>query len=218
MGTTTPPHADQQPMAESQSSSKELLRRCIVSGESLPPTSLIRFVTAPDKTITPDINGKLPGRGLWLKADRETLETAIDKNAFARAAKQKVSIPDDLLERTQDLLKKNCLSLIGMAKGAAQLVSGYEKVKDKLNAGKADLYIVASNCSKDSRRKLEYAAKNIPVIDLFDSNMLSQAVGIEHIMHIAIKKDGLSRRILVQSARLQGLANKNGVTQVNEAG
>ena len=44
------------------------VRRCVVSGKTGPRDSFLRFVVAPDGTLTPDIEGKLPGRGLWRDA------------------------------------------------------------------------------------------------------------------------------------------------------
>jgi hypothetical protein len=35
----------------------------------------------------PDILEKLPGRGIWVSADRDALDKAVKKNLFARAAK-----------------------------------------------------------------------------------------------------------------------------------
>ena len=49
-------------------------RRCIVTRETGPKAGLIRFVIGPDGEVTPDLAGKLPGRGLWVAADRATLE------------------------------------------------------------------------------------------------------------------------------------------------
>ena len=46
------------------------LRRCIVTRRELSPDDLIRFVADPTGTIVPDINRKLPGRGVWVNTDR----------------------------------------------------------------------------------------------------------------------------------------------------
>ena len=51
-------------------------RRCIVTGDTRDKADLIRFVVGPDGSVVPDIEGKLPGRGLWVSAERQTLETA----------------------------------------------------------------------------------------------------------------------------------------------
>jgi predicted RNA-binding protein YlxR (DUF448 family) len=76
-------------------------RRCIVRGESGPVAGMVRFVVSPDGEITPDILEKLPGRGIWVSADRKAIETAVKKNLFARAAKAKVDVPEDLADRVE---------------------------------------------------------------------------------------------------------------------
>ena len=53
------------------------LRRCIVTRRELPPDDLIRFVADPSGTIVPDINRKLPGRGVWVTAERASIEAAV---------------------------------------------------------------------------------------------------------------------------------------------
>ena len=62
-------------------------RRCIVTGEVLPEARLLRFVLAPDGQVVPDVEAKLPGRGLWVSADRTIIAQAVAKRLFARAAK-----------------------------------------------------------------------------------------------------------------------------------
>ena len=39
-------------------------RKCIVTGEVLPEARLVRFVAAPDARIVPDLEARLPGRGI----------------------------------------------------------------------------------------------------------------------------------------------------------
>ena len=70
-------------------------RKCIVSGEVTPKQGLIRFVVGPDDRVYPDVLGKLPGRGIYVTADRAMLEEA-SKGQFSRSAKKAVSVPDDL--------------------------------------------------------------------------------------------------------------------------
>ena len=53
------------------------LRRCIVTRAELPPDDLIRFVADPSGHIVPDLARKLPGRGVWVTAERPAVEAAI---------------------------------------------------------------------------------------------------------------------------------------------
>ena len=57
-------------------------RRCIALMESLPKERMIRFVLSPDHVVTPDIAERLPGRGIWVSADRKALKKAIARNLF----------------------------------------------------------------------------------------------------------------------------------------
>ena len=44
-----------------------------------PKHGLIRFVVGPEAQIVPDIAGKLPGRGIYVAADRAALDKAVSK-------------------------------------------------------------------------------------------------------------------------------------------
>ena len=57
-------------------------RKCIATGEVQPKFGLIRFVAAPDGTVVPDVMGKLPGRGVYVSAERSALETAVKKTCL----------------------------------------------------------------------------------------------------------------------------------------
>ena len=43
-------------------------RRCIYTREVAPRDGLIRFAVSPEGEVVPDLEEKLPGRGLWLTA------------------------------------------------------------------------------------------------------------------------------------------------------
>ncbi len=93
-------------------------RRCIVSGETAPKHGLLRFVVGPENVIVPDLGERLPGRGIWVSADRDALQKAGDKKLFTRAAKMQVTVPEDLVKRVEMLLVKRCMDVIGRSEGA----------------------------------------------------------------------------------------------------
>src|SRR5208282_1633455 len=113
------------------------LRTCLVSGESRDKGELLRFVVGPDGDIVPDIEGRLPGRGLWLLPRRDIVATALAKRLFARAARKNVSAPAGLADRVEDLLARRCVDLIGLARRAGQAVTGFAKVEAALDKGEA---------------------------------------------------------------------------------
>ena len=60
-------------------------RLCAVTREELPLDRLIRFVASPDDRIVADLACRLPGRGVWVTADRTLVAKAVKTKAFARS-------------------------------------------------------------------------------------------------------------------------------------
>ena len=164
-------------------------RRDIVSGQVMDEAALVRFVAGPGGLVVPDLARKLPGRGLWVAADRASVETAVKKGAFSRAAKAKLAASADLADQVETLLRRRLLDGLGLAKRAGELISGFEKVASTLNAGKAVWLIEASDGAADGRRKILNVARKSPkppqLCGLFDAEELGLALGAENVIHTA---------------------------------
>ena len=115
----------------------ETTRRCIATGVALPREGLIRFVLSPDGIVTPDLSERLPGRGMWVSAEREAMMLALKKNPFSRAAKSQATIPEGLIDLLDQLLVKRVVDLISLARRNGSAICGFEKTKGALISGKA---------------------------------------------------------------------------------
>jgi len=182
----------------------ETVRKCIVSGDLKPKQMLIRFVVDPQGEVVPDLEERLPGRGLWLSAEPGVIQTACDKNRFARAAKCSVKVPADLPQRLEGLLVRRCLNLIGMARRAGEVVAGYEKVRARLKSGKAGALLAASDGASDGRDKIRALAPHAPLLDIFSSDELGQALGREQVVHAVIFPGGLAERLIREAGKVAG--------------
>src|ERR1700735_2476284 len=90
-------------------------RRCLASGELKPRTEMIRFVIGPDQSVVPDLSENLPGHGLWVTASPDSIQLAVKKNLFAKAAKETARPAPDLADTVARLLRKRCLEFLGLA-------------------------------------------------------------------------------------------------------
>ena len=164
-------------------------RRDIVSGQVTEEGALVRFVAGPGGLVVPDLAAKLPGRGMWVAADRVSVETAAKKGLFARSAKAKLTASPDLADQVEALLRRRLLEGLGLAKRAGELISGYEKVAAALNAGKAAWLVEAADGAADGRRKILNVARKSPsppqVLGLFKAEELGLALGAENVIHTA---------------------------------
>lgn len=183
-------------------------RRDIVSGEVMDEDALIRFVAGPDGVVVPDLARKLPGRGLWVAADRASVETAVRKALFPRAAKAKLTAPQDLADQVERLLAKRLLDGLGLARRAGDLISGFEKVVSALAAGKVAWLVEASDGAGDGRRKVLAAARKAArppgLIGVFTSAELGLALGGENVIHTAFLAGRGAERWTSDAQRLSG--------------
>ncbi|MEL7114345.1 MAG: RNA-binding protein [Pseudomonadota bacterium] len=184
-------------------------RRCIATGDSQPKAGLIRFVVGPDSTIVPDVMGKLPGRGIWVAADRAALEKAVGKKLFARAARQAVQVPEGLVSQIERLLVQRVTDGIAMARKAGHAVAGYEKVKIWLDRGDAAVLIQASDGSGRGKSKLS-TPENGRYIGCLTANELGLAFGRDHVIHSALAPGRLSKRVVEDATRLKGVRELDG--------
>jgi predicted RNA-binding protein YlxR (DUF448 family) len=180
------------------------LRRCILSREVLPKEALVRFVVGPADELVPDVNGQLPGRGIWIKADRKSVATAVAKHLFAKAAKKRVVVAGDLPDKVEALLVRRALDQLGLARRAGAAVTGAGKVRTWLESGQAGLLLGAVDSGEDGRRKLRNLAGDTPVIEVFASAELSGALGGNYVVHVAVAHGAFTDRIRHEAARVAG--------------
>ena len=184
------------------------IRRCIVSGDVLPEGRLVRFVAGPDGQIVPDIEAKLPGRGLWVRAERKAVEQAA-KGSFSRTAGGPVKADAALAGRTEARLVERMLDHIGLGRRAGDLILGFDQVERALRSPGAPAVIIeASDAAADGGRKLQAAARASGiapfVIAALSSAELSLALGRSNVVHAALKSGRIAERLVFDAGRLNG--------------
>jgi hypothetical protein len=188
---------------------EESQRRCIVSGVVDNKEHLLRFVIGPDGQVVPDIDERLPGRGIWLRARRKTLEMACSKRLFSKASRSNVVVPGDIADRVERLLLGRCLNIIGLARRAGQAVSGYEKVSAWLRAGRGGILIAAVDGAPAGRAKLRAVRPDLPVVELLNASELGATADRERTVHMVIAPGKLASDLRREAARLAGFRYEN---------
>ncbi|WP_313008817.1 RNA-binding protein [Brevundimonas vesicularis] len=181
-------------------------RRDLVSHEVMDESRLIRFVAGPDGQVVPDLGRKLPGRGLWVEASRASVEAAVKKNGFTRAAKTKLTAPADLADVVERLLARRCLDQLGLARREGVLISGFEKTAASLRTGKAAWVLEAADGSADGRGKILALARHqtAKICGAFTADDLSLALGLENAIHAVLLAGGRADRWTIEVERLAG--------------
>lgn len=183
-------------------------RRDLVTHQVMDESRLIRFVAAPDGAVAPDLARKLPGRGLWVAADRASVETAVRKNLFSRAARAPLRPAADLAGLVESQLVRRCLEQLGLARREGVLISGFEKAAAAIRSGRAAWIVEAADGSADGRDKLLSLARHQKpapkVCGAFTANDLSLALGLENAIHAVLLEGGRADRWTLEVERLAG--------------
>jgi len=182
-------------------------RKCIASGEVHPKYGLIRFVVGPEGQVVPDILGKLPGRGIYVAADRAAIDKAVSKGLFARSAKTQVKAPDGLADEVEKQLARRVVDLISLQRKAGKAVAGFEKVKSWLQMEEAEVLIQAVDGSGRGKTKLSTPHYG-SYIGWLTADELGLAFGRQTVIHGALASGGLTKRVVEEAQRLKGVRVK----------
>ena len=194
---------------------------CAVTRAELPVANLIRFVRAPDGTIVPDLEQSLPGRGVWVACDRQTIEKAIKTKAFSRSLKTDVTISADLADRLDAMLLRRAGDALALANKAGLVVSGFQQVDAALEKSSVALLVHGADAAADGRGKLTRKFEAIQrekglsaaVIDNLTIEQMSLAIGRPSVVHAALLPGGLAKRFQREAERVSRYRSISGSEQ-----
>jgi len=186
-------------------------RTCIVSGERKHKFQMLRFVVGPDDRAVPDIEEKLPGRGLWLGAERQLLDAACQDNLFGKRVRRKVETKNDLVFWTEALLSKKCVELLQMARCSGALTAGASEVRERLSCGVRGLLVLASDGAPTGLCKITALAEGMPVRTVLTSDELGLVLGRQKLVNVLVKTGRLAERLDRELGRLAGFRKEQAV-------
>ncbi len=166
---------------------------------------MLRFVVGPERQLVFDVSATLPGRGLWLSADRDVIETALKRGVFPRAAKQQLVVAPDLASQVEAALIQRIFDLVGLARRSGAAIAGFEKAREWLTSGKAGLVMQAVDGSVEERARF-VGGRDVPVVAVFSGARLGKIFGREQAVHVVIAPGRLAKMIEIEAGRLAGVA------------
>jgi predicted RNA-binding protein YlxR (DUF448 family) len=192
-----------------------LVRSCAVTRAQHPVEDLVRFVLGPDGAIVADLARRLPGRGVWVEARRQTLATAVRRKVFARSLQRQVAVPEDLPDQVERLMIRRVAEAVSLANKAGLLVTGFARVEELIARGRAALLIHAADGAPDGAEKLsrKFRAQMAAaggaeragqaIVTELTGQQLDLAIGRSNVVHAAATGGGAAWRILAEAGRLR---------------
>jgi len=180
---------------------------------------MLRFVLGPDRQVVPDLAARLPGRGIWLSARADVIETARAKGAFARAARGPVILPAGLHEVLRTGLERRIADHLGLARRAGQAVAGFAKVREWLVQGRvAGLLEAADGSEAERSRLLGGMGASVWVAWPLAAAALGSVFGRDGAVHVAVAHGRLAEALLTEIERLAGVTGRALTNQAVELG
>jgi predicted RNA-binding protein YlxR (DUF448 family) len=166
---------------------------------------MLRFVVGPGEEVVFDAAATLPGRGMWLSAQADVVGLALKRGVFARAAKQQVKIPEHLPELIEAGLLRRMTELLGLARRGGNAISGFEKAREWLAAGKVGLVVQAKDGSAEECRRF-LGGRDVPVVAALSGAAMGKIFGRDNAVHVVIASGKLAGMIEVEAKKLAGVA------------
>ena len=191
------------------------LRQCALTRQKRPTNELIRFVKGPGDEIYPDLTCRLPGRGVWITADRKSIDKAVSTRAFARSLKERAAASSQLPETIDNLLAERAAQSLALANKAGLVTSGFDKVFGLIEQGKAVFLLhgqdaAAGGCDRLNRKfqaSRSWPAATTAAFAGLTIGQLSLAIGRSNVVHAALKEGGAARRFMREAQRLADYRN-----------
>lgn len=186
------------------------LRLCAATREAVDASELIRFVADPAGNVVPDLQRRLPGRGVWVKAEKATVEKAARANVFARSLKRAAKAAPDLAEQVEHLIEKRVLAALALANKAGLVTTGFQQVDELVEKGAAAVLVQGSDAALGGREKLarKFAAvarasdREPFMVTNLTTEQLSLAIGRSNVVHAALTQGGTAERFKEEAERL----------------
>jgi predicted RNA-binding protein YlxR (DUF448 family) len=182
-------------------------RSCIACRREGNKGSFLRFVLAPDGSVTPDIEEKLPGRGAYTCQSRRCLLDAAQRRQFSRAFKGVASVVDgqamaDLLQR---VMEQRIAGYLSLANKAGATVSGGDAIERSLKGSRLPrLLVLATDTSASIAEKLSGMATRaaVPVAQVLSKEVLGQLMGKESDRSaVAVSSSGFAQSLMKEIER-----------------
>lgn len=197
------------PLTDERLSKKIKQRMCVATREVGDKDALLRFVLAPDGSITLDLAGKLPGRGASLTPTKAALEQAIKTKAFTRAFKQNIDLPEDFGDLIRRQMEAALLARLSMARKGGDLALGQDAIFAASGSGKLCLLILPKDLGGNALAKLQGIARDFPSLAFSDAVTLGEALGKERAANVGFTEPYRAEQFLTLAEKFRDFLDLN---------
>ena len=186
-----------------------LNKNVFLNRSSINKDDLIKICLSPDNKLLPDLRDNLPGKSVWLPADKTLIVDILRKEDLKTYFGVSKIFSPDLVSIIEMILRKRILSSISMTKKTGALAIGLDAIKTQLIQKRHCLIIVARG-ARSLADKSFFVSKNISVFEsLLEQKDLEKSTGKINVKYVGIFSKNFKKTIQVDLNKLKGFIDNH---------
>ena len=186
-----------------------LNKKIFLNSSSINKDDFIKICLSPDNTLIPDLCDKLPGKSIWIPADKSIIIDTLRKEDLKTYFGVSKIFSPDLVSIIEMILKKKILSSISMTRKSGVLAIGLDAIKTQLIQKRHCLIIVAKG-AKSLADKSFFVSKNISLFEsLLEQKDLEKSTGKINVKYVGIFSKNFKKTIQVDLNKLKGFIDNH---------
>ena len=186
-----------------------LNKKIFLNSSYINKDDFIKISLSPDNKLIPDLSDKLPGKSVWLPADKALIVDILRKEDLKTYFGVSKIFSSDLVSLIETVLRKRILSSISMTKKTGALAIGLDAIKTQLIQKRHCLIIVAKG-AKSLAGKSFFVSKNISVFEsLLEQRDLEKSTGKINVKYVGIFSKNFKKTIQVDLNKLKGFIDNH---------
>ena len=186
-----------------------LNKKLFLNNSSVNKDDFIKICLSPDNKLIPDLCDKLPGKSVWLPADKALIVDILRNEDLKTHFGVSKNFPPDLVSIIEIILRKKILSSISMTKKSGVLAIGLDAIKTQLIQNRHCLIIVAMGAKSLTNKPL-FASENVSIFEnLLEQKDLEKSTGKINVKYIGVFSKNFKKTIQVDLNKLKGFIDNH---------
>jgi len=181
-----------------------LNKRSFSENADIDENDFIKFSLSPDNKLVPDLHNNLPGKSIWVPANKEMMKYIQGREDVKAHFGVTPLFTNELVFLIQKILRKKILNGISLAKKAGYLAIGLDTIKTELIEKKHCLIVVARG-AKSLKNYSFFSSNSISCFEnLLYQRDLEKSTGKNNVKYVGILSKNFKKTIQVDLNKLKG--------------
>ena len=186
-----------------------LNKKIFLNSPSINKDDFIKICLSPDNKLIPDLRDNLPGKSVWLPANKTLIVDILRKEDLKPYFGVSKIFSPDLVSIIEMILKKKILSSISMTKKSGVLAIGLDAIKTQLIQKRHCLILVAMG-AKNVADKSFFTSNNISIFEnVLGQKDLEKSTGKNNVKYVGILSKNFKKTIQVDLNKLKGFIDNH---------